>query len=272
MAHPGIQAHVIVNGEPLVEFDDEDDEGVSNKVFKYIECQSGAEFAIRCQVSKQGPGCTLRLQVKCEGNWGGGTYLEQTDHMGDTATALFCFSELKIDASDPPAVTDKLMRSLKHTGELTLTVHRVKNLRVEQKQHGSRKSNDIENVPEKVLKGRTLSHQSRYSCTSDYRITAALQSLLIIPRTPGPVPLEDRDVDTLTAEESRELILRLREREKSAVQVKKETIKREISRDESNTVPGSNDESDDISILLTKRRRMLPVIVDEHGVETIDLT
>lgn len=42
--------------------------------------------------------------------------------------------------------------------------------------------------------------------------TAALQSLLLIPRSPSPVPLEERDVDTLSAEEMRELLRRQRVR------------------------------------------------------------
>lgn len=36
-------------------------------------------------------------------------------------------------------------------------------------------------------------------------MTDALQSLLIIPRSPTPIPLEDRDVETLTREELTEL-------------------------------------------------------------------
>jgi hypothetical protein len=37
---------------------------------------------------------------------------------------------------------------------------------------------------------------------------AALKSLLIIPRSPSPVPLLERNVDTLSLEETRELLRR----------------------------------------------------------------
>lgn len=40
------------------------------------------------------------------------------------------------------------------------------------------------------------------------KIIAALQQLMIIPRSPSPVPLEQRSIDDLTAEEARELVRR----------------------------------------------------------------
>jgi hypothetical protein len=41
---------------------------------------------------------------------------------------------------------------------------------------------------------------------------AALESLMVIPRSPTPIPLEDRDIDTLTEAEMRELLKRQRVR------------------------------------------------------------
>jgi hypothetical protein len=40
----------------------------------------------------------------------------------------------------------------------------------------------------------------------------ALKSLMVIPRSPSPVPLEDRDIATLTEAEMRELLKRQRVR------------------------------------------------------------
>lgn len=96
----------------------------------------------------------------------------------------------------------------------------------------------------------------------------ALQSLLIVPRSPSPVPLEERDVNTLTPEESRELIRRLRERDQAAQTVKREGVKRERSP----AGNGAAGDSDDVSFVSAARRRRLPVTIDEAGVETIDLT
>lgn len=41
-----------------------------------------------------------------------------------------------------------------------------------------------------------------------YRSKEALQSMYLIPRTPEPIPLEDRPIEDLTAEEMRELLRR----------------------------------------------------------------
>ena len=102
-----------------------------------------------------------------------------------------------------------------------------------------------------------------------YYDLAALQSLLIVPRSPSPVSLEDRDVNTLTPEESRELIRRLRERDEAARRVKREEgVKRERSATVSQV---GGDDDGEVSFVSEKRRR-LAVTIDEDGVETIDLT
>lgn len=46
-------------------------------------------------------------------------------------------------------------------------------------------------------------------------ISDALKALHIIPRSPSPVPLEERDVDSLSLEEIRELVRRQRVRSDS---------------------------------------------------------
>lgn len=85
----------------------------------------------------------------------------------------------------------------------------------------------IEVLSEKALKGRTLSHVVKFgeaeksqrhnwvrtkkieqptTFTFKYRSEAALKSLMIIPRTPSPIPLEERDPETLSREEMLELL------------------------------------------------------------------
>lgn len=105
----------------------------------------------------------------------------------------------------------------------------------------------------------------------------ALQSLLIIARTPSPVPLEERDVDSLSPHEMRDLLRRQRERDQAARAVKREhgvKRERERNRERSRTaVSGGewDDYDDDVSFVSTKRKR-LPVTLNEDGIETIDLT
>lgn len=100
----------------------------------------------------------------------------------------------------------------------------------------------------------------------------ALKSLLIIPRSPSPVPLEERDVESLTAEESRELIRRLRERNEAARPIKTEILKRERDRERSATANEKEADIDEEVSFVSSKRRRLPVTINEDGVETIDLT
>ena len=96
----------------------------------------------------------------------------------------------------------------------------------------------------------------------------ALKSLLIIPRSRSPTPLEGRDIDTLTLEESRELIRKLRERDAAAQTMKREGVKRDRSSEPSNN---QAEDGDEVSFVSAKRRQ-LPITIDEDSVETIDLT
>jgi hypothetical protein len=81
------------------------------------------------------------------------------------------------------------------------------------------------------------------------------------------VPLEQRDVNTLTLQESREIIRLQRERGNAIKNVKREGIKRERS---SNIV--DEDEEDDEVFFVSAKRRRLPITLDEDGNEIIDLT
>lgn len=44
--YPGLEVAVTVNDSPLQEYDDGDEDSAPNTVTKYIEAQSGAEFAV----------------------------------------------------------------------------------------------------------------------------------------------------------------------------------------------------------------------------------
>lgn len=86
------------------------------------------------------------------------------------------------------------------------------------------------------------------------------------------MPLEERDIDSLSSQEMRELLQRQREREAAARVVKQERgVKRERSRERSSTFGAPDDDSSDIAVISTKRTR-LQVTLNEDGDETIDLT
>ncbi|KAH9881529.1 hypothetical protein IAQ61_000255 [Plenodomus lingam] len=312
-AHPGVKAHIIVNGTRLVEFDDDDAEAGDNRVSKYVECQSGAEFEVLCKVSRPWPRCDLALHVYCDGKWAAGRLICKKDQNGKAVSETinghnygrdndwhlekFCFSELTIDTSGAPTVKDTSMKKLEELGEITLKVHRVKITKPSGKVCISKDHLGLSSVPEKALKGRALSHQSSYrpptpaekvnmfstKCLDDrnkpmatftfkYRSKVALQSLLIIPRTPSPVPLEERELDTLTPEESLELIRRMRERELSSVAIKRERMKREHSCERNGTEIKAGDSVSGEKSFVSSKRRCLPATINKDGFEIIDLT
>ncbi|KAK4546707.1 hypothetical protein LTR36_001925 [Oleoguttula mirabilis] len=145
-------------------------------------------------------------------------------------------------------------------------------------------------VHEKCLKGRAISKQATLgkaevsactgwvstqypygkdpfaSFTFKYRSKTDLQIEGIIPRSPSPVPLEDRNPDDLSAEEARELVRRHRAREAAVkTEVKKE--KRAHSQ-----VIDDDDEDDDVTIASENRSRKRHRASRDSGVEIIDLS
>ena len=90
----------------------------------------------------------------------------------------------------------------------------------------------------------------------------------VIPRSPTPVPLEERDPDDLTAEEARELLRRMRQREQEQVEIKKEGKKK---RARSPTFGGDSD-VEEVSVTGEgpSRKRSRPST--DSGIEIVDLT
>ncbi|KAF2622226.1 hypothetical protein BU25DRAFT_415384 [Macroventuria anomochaeta] len=314
-SQPGIKISIVCNGAILQEYEDDDEEPNHAVVSKYIEAVSGAEFGIRWDVSSPWPPYTILFKYYLDQKKASDRYcrLENFKHPSyiyteEGATSMvngqgylhrFAFAALTVDDAGAP-VPEQLMKDIKGMGEIT-----VKAFFVAVQQTSSVVDRALDNnirevgkIPEKALKGRSLSHQtslrapqaiakfSTATCdyidparksfatyTFKYRSRDALKSLLIIPRSPSPVPLEDRDVDTLSAAEMRELLRRQREREADARAIKQERgIKRELNCEQSSTYTDDTDD-DEISIVSTKRRRENYLItVNENGVEEIDLT
>ncbi|KAK3109769.1 hypothetical protein LTR53_016612 [Teratosphaeriaceae sp. CCFEE 6253] len=101
--------------------------------------------------------------------------------------------------------------------------------------------------------------------TFKYRSRRDLQIEGVIARSPSPVPLEDRDPDSLTAEEARELVRLMRARRDAQVRVKQE------KRARSATVDGGGGE-DSVRISSENRTRKRHRASNDSGVEIVDLT
>lgn len=100
-----------------------------------------------------------------------------------------------------------------------------------------------------------------------------LQSEHIIPRSPTPVPLEERDPEDLNPEEARELVRRLRARNAEKVKIKPE-VKQE-KRKHATIIEDDDDDDDEEDVTFTgeapahKRGRTGD---RDSGVEMIDLS
>lgn len=201
------------------------------------------------------------------------------------------FSDLMIDEAGQSAAIKGLKEKLDLLGEITVKFYRGR--AVPSVGEGSRKSfATIDKVPEKALKGRAVSHQASLGkarnssawmtwdfeyedyvdgkrhpfaiFTFRYRSKKALQAEYIVPKSPTPVPLEDRPIEELTPDELRELVRRQREREATQQSVKLE-MKRERESSSMFTLPSVSSEMDsDMEVTdgpSRKRQRTGPVEV-----------
>ncbi len=194
-SHPGIKVSIVCNGAALQEYDDEDDETQTHVVSKYIEAVSGAEFGIKCEVSPPWPPNTLLFIYYLDQKWVGGRYAMQISYNPPNWTCIeqgsrtivdgqsylhkFAFAALTIgkrfDKLGPRMVLTihtaddaatnvgaHIMKEIKGMGEITVTAYLVKNVQKSYKANYALTSNiaDIGKIPEKALKGRSLSHQT----------------------------------------------------------------------------------------------------------------
>ncbi|KAL1623680.1 hypothetical protein SLS56_008129 [Neofusicoccum ribis] len=195
----------------------------------------------------------------------------------------FSFAALNVDEDNRDIHKKGLAESVQSLGEISVRLWRVR------KTAGVNGSNEelsfhaLGSVPEKALKGRGVSHQATLGTAQAieplssvgttyidsrkepfavfnfrYRSRAALQALNMIPRSPEPVPLEDRPIDSLNQEEMRELLRRQREQLAAAGAVKKEgKVKRERPSNDDGDLEGGR-----------KRQRSAALL----PVEILDLT
>ncbi|KAK8218486.1 hypothetical protein IWZ01DRAFT_155306 [Phyllosticta capitalensis] len=212
----------------------------------------------------------------------------------------FTFSELVVDESSEQ-LDEETKESVDALGEIVIKVFRVKVTSTpepvtENSSKPFAKLHEDSEVPEKALKGRAVSHKAElgqlqkgqaYSRLpslerideSDapyavfkfrYRSAEALKSMHLMPRTPEPVPLEERPIEELTSEEMRELLRRQRERPEQTRAMKRE------ARDETvvpKLEPGQRsqwEDGDDLAVIErpTKRHRNN----SDEPIETVDLT
>ncbi|MCJ1399038.1 hypothetical protein MMC11_002240 [Xylographa trunciseda] len=156
---------------------------------------------------------------------------------GQWTREKFRFAEIVSDDGQSGSMRSSEASDIAGIGKIVLSVCRIKNIQesttAPTRFNLQARSTVPAKIPEKALKGRALSHKTSldppektaairtyivdYVDKRDspyvnfefrYRSRRALQIEGIIPRSPSPVPLEDRPVESLTREEALELLAR----------------------------------------------------------------
>ncbi|KAF1991051.1 hypothetical protein K402DRAFT_346946 [Aulographum hederae CBS 113979] len=209
----------------------------------------------------------------------------------------FIFSKLTTDDSDVYGLKKNIKEKIARIGTITVEVFRVDVVNIHRKGTEDKSLLEVGTVSEKALKGNPISHSVGFApsraiagcqvATLDYlnprdaplvtfnfmyRSKEALQIIGLIPRSPSPVPLEDRPEESLGREELAELYRR--EKEKNA-RIKRERInykrvkrERTTNRD-STTVSGDSDSGGDVEVVSGPSRKRAR---RDGPIETIDLT
>ncbi|PPJ51979.1 hypothetical protein CBER1_10695 [Cercospora berteroae] len=216
---PQLTAEILVDGDILQEYDDEDAFPAKDHRTQYIEAEPGHNFTVRAMTNPQMakvPQDCVAAHVYFDGKHVGGAVIDTGNSLGPT---------------------EQRGRKIKYLNQ---------------------------EYPYSTSAFATFT----FKCRS----RTDLQIMGVMPRSPSPVPLEERDPNTLTLEESRELVRRMREREREQqTEIKKEGQKKSAKRARSETLEA---DSDDEAVLVTgerpaqKRSRQST----DSGVEIVDLT
>ncbi|KAA6410322.1 MAG: hypothetical protein FRX48_05743 [Lasallia pustulata] len=201
----------------------------------------------------------------------------------------FSFAEIKTSEENAVASDPALQELVSKLGSIRIEVHhvKIKGPGVPSTDFGKLRALDA--LPEKALKGQALSHRASLGPLQripspkvteveyinglespsvvfnfKYRSRKSLQGMLVIPRTPSPVPLEQRPIDELTREEALELLRR------RSIQVKPEvkptaTLKRQHD----DFDPERNDDEEYMALLASARSQKV-ARVQKH-IDVIDL-
>lgn len=272
---PGVSVTVNVDGEPLQEYPDCEDDGEPEVNTCFVEATTGKEFEVLFRFEKgiEADSSAFEVRIMVDGTETDSTLVDAKrarvhgEHFQSTGRqisrtelAKYRFAPLET-ISDGCQMSDSNEKLDKDLGTIQVKMWHAKNLRLGSEirvySRGSVEQT-VNRFSETVLKGQALSHRMAYSKPvksgdeSDvyafdviggkhaepaatfvfcYRSSESLKYSRIIPRTPPPEPLEERDIDSLSREELIEL-----QNQVKAAKLKESTfakLKRELSDDSS---------------------------------------
>lgn len=307
---------LLVNGQPLHEYDPPEDENDTDAdaVVKYVEATEGAEFYVDIKIrpNTEFPTGSKGVTIKIDGKFVDGCFVHELQHrVREGGWSRLRTGRPRLE--NGAWVERPLMFKRRTTTEEVIPLQSMKELA---KNVGCIKV-DIDDiictparhvmeeapvdlpVPEKALKGQPIDVTAGYGSAKvvtkpisystqqigkrlakiviKYRSRRALQLLDLIPTTPEPQPLEECDVDTLSPQEMRELLTRMRQQENQSVgrlaNLKHESVQIEDEEDsvmrprkrQSSTLSG--EDQDDCVFVEVKKRKVAPQEVD-----VLDLT
>ncbi|KAH0006758.1 hypothetical protein KCU78_g12140, partial [Aureobasidium melanogenum] len=305
---PHVSVDIVVDGRPLPEYLDEDDEDSISptSTIKYVECVSGSRFGIRTDLTglrleDLNGGDAVEVLYYLDGRYVTGIVLKfPTNNLVSTRHTAryldgrvwkerdFMFADL---VTSEDGALSKPRPELKDLGMITAKLYHVQASKAKIRSYDRNSRSDLkiahENIHEKHLKGQAISTQAKLGeavtignlatvktkrlgdafavFNFRYRSRRDLQTLYLIPRSPSPIPLEDRPEESLNREELLELLRRQKARQEEQIKIKQE-LKRERVED---------DDSVDELVVVSSRppAKQLKIFKDANtGVDTIDLT
>ncbi|KAF2127283.1 hypothetical protein P153DRAFT_295534 [Dothidotthia symphoricarpi CBS 119687] len=293
---PGLKAEIIVYAQPLEEYVDEDEEDPPKTVTKYVEAQSGAEFALKWKFSTPFPTqYGVQAVVHIDGVATYNTVMWPEDLHGRRGFANqggifeqdgvrfiqnYRFTALNIvEESDGPVNLENVRKDVGSKGCITLTLRFITNIRRSgspNKARGQAPLSAMGAVPEKALKGDARSHQTTYvtkhsSCWPRVRydkvdnepfatVVFRYRSLAALKalRIIRDVEKANKVTPTIPL-----LLQRMRRREAERRDIKQETgIERQPKREL--VAANDNDDNDEVTVIETrcvKRPRGEPEVI-----------
>ncbi|QRD02502.1 hypothetical protein JI435_054430 [Parastagonospora nodorum SN15] len=260
---PGLHVEILVNGQPLQEYDDIDESSVPlNTITKYIEARSDVNFAVRARFDEGFlfPAGDIKFETTLDRRYEARCVIKAaklfqakgkisegpTSRIGETTNALYKyrFKALDLVEDTGPQVGEGLMRDIQAMGIITAKLQYIREIRPDEAKIGFRDSKSFGEIPEKAFKGQPKSHYGgidlaipmkihwlNYDYIGNgpfvtvnfkYRSLDVLRALHIIPREPTPLPIEDRPIEDLNHDETREVLRLYKNREAEALKIKKE--------------------------------------------------
>ncbi|KAK3112409.1 hypothetical protein LTR53_011356 [Teratosphaeriaceae sp. CCFEE 6253] len=284
---PGIDVTIRINGQPLSEHEDPDEEQEDRTVTRYVQAVSGQIFDICISARKdfRSAGDALSFHIHTDGspkavdvplvlntacrtrNY---TRISRGCLQGANMVKRYRFAAFETSTQGLGSITPA---SVKGLGSIIIKIAQIRMTQANTATDGCGSISKIGSVPEKALKGQTITHSVGFTsavvCAANTfksaqpiggvpnpyvtlvfryrslaRITSkpgssheaeALKAMSILQRTPSPPPLEERDYDSISRDDVVELQRQLKElKERYASDAK---VRHEIKRERTDDSP-----------------------------------